>query len=118
MGFSNNVTGRLWVLLVDGLSGPCLAVVNCLSSTTATYPLRADGLISTLALSGGASAALQPYAAAAITSRPCIIWATSRGRPRSRPPGRGTPTPASAASTVPASRYPARACNSFPTTGG
>ena len=73
MGFSNNVTGRLWVLLVDGLSGPCLAVVNCLSSTTATYPLRADGLISTLALSGGASAALQPYAAAAITSRPCII---------------------------------------------
>jgi len=73
MGFSNNVTGRLWVLLVDGLSGPCLAVVNCLSSTTATYPLRADGLISTLALSGGASAALQPYAAAATTGRPCII---------------------------------------------
>ena len=73
MGFSNNVAGRLWVLLVDSLSGPCLAVVNCLGSTTAIYPLRADGLISTLALSGGASAALQPYAAAAVTGRPCII---------------------------------------------
>jgi hypothetical protein len=72
MGFSNAAAGRLWVVLVDDIAGPALGVINCLSGIN-IYPLGQDSLLTSLALSGGASAAHQFYSARAITSRPYII---------------------------------------------
>jgi hypothetical protein len=72
MGFASGAPGKLWVVLIDDIAGPCLGVVNARSGFS-VYPLGQLPLISTLALSGGASAGKQPYSARAIANRPYIV---------------------------------------------
>jgi hypothetical protein len=72
MGFTSGVSGRLWVVLFDDISGPALGVINCLSGTSVT-PLGANIIGSASAFAGGANSAQVIYSNNAIVSRPYII---------------------------------------------
>lgn len=68
MGFTNSVAGRLWYGLLDNAGTVELFAINCKVSTTSIYPLQAQGIITTTAMTVASDTAGVPYSASARTS--------------------------------------------------